>query len=217
MVNSYLSNILFWGYWNKDFDRTEYHQNSKTTNLCLWKLNASMISNYVVYAQKYFEDNFGSQRSFEPLYISLAELFNNIVDHSKSNVSGYTTNQFYPQLKELRIAVCDFGIGIPYKINEYLASTGNQTILSHEALQKAFQKGFSTKTLPHNRGFGLDTLKTIVQSCGGNLKVISNNVILALSSNGEIKTSYLQHLSQSTGIKIKSMYKYKCLKLKLLY
>ena len=160
MVGLYFfHSILFWDYWNKDFDRTEYHQNSKETNLCIWKLNGSMLSHYVVYAQKYCEANFSSQYSFEPFNRSLAELFNNILDHSNSSVSGYTTNQFYPQLKELKIAVCDFGVGIPFKINEYLNKHEGKAITSQEAIVKAFELKFSTKSAPHNAGFGLDTLK----------------------------------------------------------
>lgn len=201
-LNEYLSNILFWNYWDLSFNRTEFHQSSRTSNLCLWKLNSTMLSPYVFFAQQYFEDNFSNESSFEPLNISLAELFNNIIDHSKSVVGGYTTNQFYPQQKKLKIAVCDFGVGIPFKINEYLMAIGEQTISSKEALKKAFDKGFSTKSSPHNRGFGLDTLKTIVKSCGGSLKVISNDVMFTLNSKGEAEVFSLKHNFQGTHIEV---------------
>lgn len=197
-LNEYLSNIKFWDYWQPNFERTSFTQNGSTTNLCLWQLNPAMLSFYVVYAQEYFENNFSNERSFEPLNISLAELFNNIVDHSQSLVSGYTTNQFYPKSNKLKIAICDLGIGIPNKINNYLISQGNSVISSVTALSKSFEKGYSTKSSPKNRGFGLDTLMTIAKNSNGSLKVISNDAMLILKPNETIKLFPLNYNFRGT-------------------
>jgi hypothetical protein len=182
-LNEYLSYIKFWDYWQPNFERTSFNQNGNITNLCLWQLSPTKLSSYVVYAQEYFENNFSNERSFEPLNVSLAELFNNIIDHSQSLVSGYTTNQYYPKSNKLKIAVCDLGIGIPNKINNYLVSQGKPTISSIIALSKSFEKGYSTKSSPKNRGFGLDTLMTIAKNSNGSLKVISNDAMLILKPN----------------------------------
>ena len=161
-LREYLTAIRFLEYWEPGFDRTSYSQNDKMTNLCLWKLDPRMLSPYVVYAQKYFETNFLKEKSFEPLNISLAELFNNIIDHANSPVSGYTTSQFYPRQGKVRVAVCDFGVGIPQKVNSFFAAEGYESMRSDQALLHAFQKSFSTKSSPQNRGFGLDNLLAIV-------------------------------------------------------
>ena len=149
-----------------------------------------------------FEKNFSSDRSFEPLNIALAELFNNIIDHSKSTVSGYTTNQYYPKSNKLKIAVCDFGIGIPNKINEYLVSQGKDKIPSSLALSKAFEIGFSTKSSPRNRGFGLDTLMNIIENSNGSFKVISNDAMLTLEPNQKVELFKLNHSFHGTHFEI---------------
>jgi signal transduction histidine kinase len=174
-LQEYLTNIRLLEYWNDGFDRTTYTQNSKITNLCLWRLDSTMVSPYVVHAQRYFESNFQSDISFEPLNIALSELFNNIIDHSNSKISGYTTSQYYPKIGKLKIAVCDFGNGIPNRVNSYLNACGKPVLKDSDALKKAFEYSFSTKSAPHNRGFGLDTLSEIVKTSNGELRVVSNN------------------------------------------
>ncbi len=183
-LNEYLANIQFWGYWNPGVDRSSFRQTSKITNLCLWKFVPTRLSPYVDYAKRYFEDNYLKDKSFDPLYICLAELFNNIVDHSKSPVSGFTTSQFYPRLNKLRIAVCDFGTGIPTAVNTFLSAANKSQIQESAALEWAFQKGFSTKSTPQNRGFGLDNLWAIVKSCNGTLRVVSNAAMMISDVEG---------------------------------
>lgn len=180
-VNSYLKDIKLFGYWTKGFDRTSYLQTDRATHFPLWQLRPSMLSSYVYYAQKYFEDNRHESikgKSFEPLNIALAELFNNIIDHSNSKVSGYAMSQYYHKKNQLSIAVCDFGIGIPYKVNEYFSQNEMEILSEIDALKRAFQLKFSTKSAPHNKGFGLDNISRIVESCNGSLSVLSNNTVM---------------------------------------
>lgn len=181
---AYLENIKFFHYWRKDFDRTKYHRTANTA-LCLWKLNHEMIHPYVINAQGYFQHHFFSRKDLQPLNTSLAELFNNIIDHSQSKISGYTFSQYYPQKKEIAIAVCDFGRGIPNTVNTFLEKQGEKKLSDTEALTKAFQLGFSTKSTPTNRGFGLDTIKTIIKTLESYLLVISNNACIEQQNDGK--------------------------------
>lgn len=206
-LNEYLSNIQFFNYWEKGFNRTNFQQMRRMTNLCLWKLHPNMLSPYVAYAQRYFEDNFPVTNQtqfidFQPLYVTLSELFNNIIDHSTSSVSGFTTCQFYPQNHKLKIAVCDFGIGIPTLINRFLTQQGVQNTSSIEALKKAFENSFSTKSSPRNKGFGLNTLKTIVKNSNGVLRVISNDVMMLMNSHSEEQIFQIKHNFQGTLFEI---------------
>ena len=50
-----------------------------------------------------------------------------------------------------------------------------------DALKRAFQLKFSTKSAPHNKGFGLDNISRIVESCNGSLSVLSNNTVMVTS------------------------------------
>lgn len=185
-VDSYLKDIQLLNYWTEGFDRASYQQTDRTTNFPLWQLRPSMLSSYVFYAQKYFEDNSHKSiegKNFEPLNIALAELFNNIIDHANSKVSGYAMSQYYHKKNQLNIAVCDFGVGIPYKVNEYFSQNRIGVIPEIDALKKAFQLKFSTKSAPHNKGFGLDNISTIVESCNGSLGVLSNSTIMVTHKN----------------------------------
>lgn len=184
-LNKYLLSINFINYWTPNFERPNYSQSLKTTHLYLWKLSKEHLTPYVSHAKEYFENNISVEPrvDFYPLYVTLSELFNNILDHSISQVSGYTTCQFYPNLNKLRIAVCDLGIGIPTAVNNFLSKEANESLSSVDALKKAFENGFSTQSTPRNRGYGLSTLKSIVKNCNGSLKVTSNNAIMTIQPN----------------------------------
>ena len=181
-LKNYLSNINFFKYWGSNFNRNTYTPSKISTNLCLWKVDNSMISEYVRKAQEYFEVNYLDGLDVQPLNISLAELFNNINDHAGSKVSGYCISQFYPRNDTLKIAVCDFGKGIPNVVNDFLATVGRPQVSDEQAIEMAFEKAFSSKSTPQNRGFGLDTIKDIVLYCGSTMRVYSNKGAYKLSA-----------------------------------
>lgn len=175
----YLTNTSFFDYWKEGHDRSDYIPAYLSSTLNLWKLNPEMISVYTATAQEYFENNYLDSKSAEPLNIALAELFNNINDHSRSEIGGYCISQYYRNGK-MKIAVCDFGEGIPNVVNRFLTNQELATLTDEQALIKAFIRKFSTKSAPHNKGFGLDNIKTIVQENNGSLKVISNSAVLEI-------------------------------------
>lgn len=200
-LNEYLNKINFYDYWNPSFDRNTYTPNKIATNLCLWKLKPEMITSYVVRAQEYFENNFNSNRTFQPLNVSLAELFNNINDHAESNVSGYCISQYYPNIEKVKIAVCDFGIGIPNSVNKYLRENDKSLLSEGNAIIKSLEKSFSCKSHPHNRGWGLDTIRSIVLDCSGELRIISNKGAYELK-NGKEEIFELKDSFSGTQIEI---------------
>lgn len=181
----YLSNIRFFEYWSEGFDRTKYTNAKIRTTLCLWKISKSMISPYVQYAQKYFEENTIRDKNFSPLNISLSELFNNIYAHSNSIIDGFCLTQFYHSSKMVKIAISDFGIGIPKSVNNYLKKRSLPKLSDEKAIKKAFDLKFSAKTKPHNAGFGLDTIKTILNESNGILHVVSNKGVFKIKDKRE--------------------------------
>jgi len=102
-------------------------------------------------------------------------------------------SQYYPQSHKLKIVICDFGVGIAKKINTYLVENGQEIISDREAVLKAFELSFSSKSTPQNRGWGLDTLKNIVRSCNGTLRLVSNRGVLSynIGNQGLFKDSPL--------------------------
>ena len=181
--NEYLKKINFIAYWNDNFDRNHFQQAKKDTNLFLWKLENTRLLPYTYFAKRYFEDHFVLDKSMEAIGVILAELFNNIIDHAKSTVSGFTTTQFFPVQQKISISICDMGIGIVESVKQFLLKKNGTEVTSEEAFSKALLKGFSTESTPQNRGYGLDTLLTIVQSNNGKLRIQSNDILYIYENN----------------------------------
>lgn len=146
--------------------------------LPLWRIESSATSVYPSLAQNYFEKNHFGGKDLFGLSISLAELMNNVFDHSESKIPGYTFTQFNTRKNEIVTCVCDFGIGIPKKVNTYLKENGLEQLDSLEALQKAFELKFSTKTKPHNKGFGWDNIFTIINDLKSKIVILSNDALI---------------------------------------
>jgi anti-sigma regulatory factor (Ser/Thr protein kinase) len=110
-----------------------------------------------------------SNASLEQLRMCLGELFNNISDHAGVS-TGFFFAQHFPNEQRVRISLADFGVGIPTRVRRMAPLLDDA-----EALSKAFEEGFSTKTTPRNRGAGLDWLKRyVVETNGGAVRVYSH-------------------------------------------
>lgn len=177
-LDKYLENIKFYNYWDAGFDRNRFTHTKIDTALCLWKVNQDMIDSYANEAKVYFERNFFSGKDLDSLSIPLKEVFNNIYDHADSPVSGYVLTQYYPNLGEIRTAVCDFGVGIPAKINKMWVESGKDKLTDEDALRAAFRRKVSSRSTPRNRGLGLFYLLSNVNSLKGGLTLYSNSALL---------------------------------------
>lgn len=110
------------------------------------------------------------QDEFAEFRTCISELFNNISDHTDSGV-GSIFCQWYPNEKRLMLALADIGVGIPEKVRSVLPELTDEA-----ALLKSFEDGFSTKSLPTNRGVGLHFLKqNVVERLGGSITVRSRS------------------------------------------
>jgi hypothetical protein len=108
-----------------------------------------------------------------------AELFNNIQDHTNLEV-GSIFVQHFPREHLVTIAVSDFGPGIPAKVREKLPDLSDS-----QAIVKAVEEGFTTKSSPANRGIGLDyLLKTVVLTNGGQVTIYSGESIVTFANAG---------------------------------
>lgn len=175
-LKDYLDSFKFEQFCSNPKDANlNYSSDSKT--LPLWLIDEAGISLYPHQAQSFYENNHFNKKSLFALSISLAELLNNVFDHSESKIPGYTFTQYNSTLHQITTCVCDFGKGIPFKINKYLKSIGEKPLDNQSALEKSFEISFSSKSKPHNRGYGLDNIFTNVKDLHSKLLFISNNVI----------------------------------------
>lgn len=119
------------------------------------------------------------RQAFVDVKTCLQELFHNIRDHSGQSV-GCTYMQFYPQEKRIRIALADFGIGMARSVRKVLPQLADE-----QAIRKAFEEGFSTRSTARNRGAGLDLLvRNVVQLNGGRISIHANGGSVQCRSSG---------------------------------
>ena len=121
----------------------------------------------------------------------IAEILNNVADHSGSKHGGFAMAQYYPTKRKVQVAVADSGVG-------FLSHIGNiypEVTTDEEALIKAIEMGVtasSNRMYGHERnaGYGLYALLEIIKATKGQVVIISNTGILRCI-NGEITTGTL--------------------------
>lgn len=116
----------------------------------------------------------------------IVEILNNVIDHSISNVTPVATAQYYPALHKCQIAIVDNGIGFLKSLQHNYPGL----VKSSDALLKAIGRevtgarpilyGGTTR----NIGYGLYFISEIIKFTGGSLKIISNDGMLKISSDG---------------------------------
>ena len=184
-MKTYLESFAF-DQFCKSLENDTFRVSNDKKTFPLWLISEAKKEFYTIEVQKYLENNhFGSQDLFV-LGSSLAELMNNIFDHSQSKIPGYTFTQYNTRSESIVSCVCDFGIGIPTSVNNYLKSVGEHAMTDDEALKRAFELRFSALTRPHNRGFGWDTIFNSIRSMKGKLHIVSNHALLLMHDNGKI-------------------------------
>ncbi len=198
-IKTYLSTFYFEQFCNNSYDNN-FPEPLDYKTLPLWKINQTGINIYPIKAQEYFEKNHFDGMSLFALSLLLAELMNNVFDHSKSKIPGFTFTQYNSTKKQIITCVCDFGIGIPKQVNQYLKETGNPRLDNISALIKSFELNFSTKSKPHNRGFGWDNIFSNVTFLKSKMLIISNNALYWLLENNEVKTALLKNYFPGTCV-----------------
>lgn len=196
--NNHLFNIKFKEYWKDGFNREKFTLSYNSTTLCLWKISKDMIYSYSMYAKQYFE-KFTDNKDLIPLTSNIDEVFNNIFDHSKSPVTGYIITQYYPRNNKISFSVCDFGIGIPTSIRNFEKDDGYE---DWEAIFKSLKRGFSIKSNPRNRGFGLSNILDLIEESNGKLLIISNQAFLEKEASKIYQAGNIDFNFSGTLIKV---------------
>lgn len=189
-ISDYLSSFNFEQFCNNT-SQTNYFNSSDSKIMPLYLIDKTSFNIYPNLAENYFETNHFDGRSLFSLSSSLAELMNNIFDHSGSKIPGYTFTQYNTKTNYIITGVCDFGVGIPVKVNRFLISTGENRLSKKDALMKAFEYKFSTMSKPHNKGYGLDNILSVVKELKSKVLIISNNVIFRVLEDGSEQATEL--------------------------
>lgn len=103
----------------------------------------------------------------------LKELFNNIAAHS-SKSTGFVHVQHYPNVRQIKITVSDFGVGIPSTIRRRFGLMTDAAAIAHAALE-----GVTSQSTPNNMGAGLNYLIDRVTADDGSVVIHSLSGTLA--------------------------------------
>lgn len=115
----------------------------------------------------------------------IKELFNNIHDHSTLS-TGFVHVQHYPNNKQVRITVSDFGRGIPSTIRSRFGAMRDDA-----AILMATEEGVTAKSQPNNMGAGLAYLIDRITGCDGKVRIhsLSGNLYCFRDMNGQRKVA----------------------------
>lgn len=122
----------------------------------------------------------------------IGEVFNNVLDHSGERIICFFA-QHFPNKREIKIAVSDFGVGIPANIKKNFGGNFSDA----EAIVKATERERTTRSEPHNRGMGLDNIITnIVGLNKGKVEIFSYNGYVNCTWNGDRIVKNKEELSK---------------------
>lgn len=151
----------------------EYIESEDDKILNLWKVLDTWALSYSIRVTDYLNQKYFINHDMTNLKVPLDELYANIADHSESKGIAFSYISYNPESDKIQIAVCDFGLGIPYTLRRSDSIYNND----NEALRASIEKGVSAKTNERNRGFGLNTMVSSL-SDQDRLVIVSNKAIL---------------------------------------
>lgn len=103
------------------------------------------------------------------------EIYANAFLHAKSKIGVFSCGQFFWRMGLLKLAVIDFGVGIPSTVREfYKDHSSAKRFPATSCLRWAFEAGNSTIE-GTGRGIGLDILKEFVHVNHGRLDIYSED------------------------------------------
>lgn len=146
----------------------------------IWKINASKTEEYSMSVTDYFKRTYFKDRDLSGLKTSLDEVYFNVSDHSRSNGIAFSYIYYDDNNRQICVAACDLGVGIPYTLKE----SGLNFNSDGEALRQSLEIGVSAKTNKHNRGFGLDNVVSNLSN-KDRLRIVSNKALLLCHPNKE--------------------------------
>lgn len=106
----------------------------------------------------------------EVLAVVVMEVYLNAFEHGNSPVGVISCGEHQENSQKLRLAVLDFGIGIPQNVRTFKE---RGTLRASTAMKWAFEQGTTTRPVAASRGMGLDLLRQFVKINKGELQVFS--------------------------------------------
>jgi len=151
----------------------KFIESGHDTILNLWKVVNKEAIFYSIQVTRYLNNEFFKEYDMTKLKVALDEVYANIADHSQSNGNAFSYIKYLQQDRKIYVAVCDFGLGIA----KTLRDSNEKYTSDKDALKDSIKIGVTAKTNVQNKGYGLDSIVTILS---GNdiLRIVSNRGIM---------------------------------------
>ncbi|MBD2726694.1 ATP-binding protein [Nostoc sp. FACHB-892] len=124
-----------------------------------------------------------SQNLQKLIVATVLEIYANAFEHGRTDIGVFSCGQHYPDLKQLKLTVVDFGVGIPQNVRDF---QNNPNLPADQALKWAFQKGTTTRGGRVTGGIGLDYLKQFVHINKGRLQILSHDGCATIDEKQEV-------------------------------
>jgi hypothetical protein len=145
----------------------------------LWKIIPEKVEEYSISAHEYFKREYFSDLDLSGFKAAIDELYFNVTDHSESNGIAYSYIYYEPLQRKIHVAICDFGLGIPFTL---IRANQGKYNSNQEALRDSIELFVSAKTNSHNKGMGLDTVISNLTN-NDTLRIVSNEGFLICYPN----------------------------------
>jgi len=111
-----------------------------------------------------------SRTAQDDLTLVLSELTQNVIDHSESSVGGFLSARAYKNVRDVRFAVADFGVGIRRTLARRF-----DIATDRDAIRRAVQEEITSRSSVRNLGLGLAHLHEIVKITRGRMVMYSGH------------------------------------------
>lgn len=135
----------------------------------LWKVDNEQTFGYSHSLSAYLKRSYFKGKDLSAFTNALNELYANVADHADANGIAYSYIHFDEKIGKIKIAFCDFGIGIP----TCLKRAGITPAEGCGYVQWATKPGVSAKSSQHNAGKGLDDVISSLPGKYDRLKILS--------------------------------------------
>ena len=176
-------------YWGEN---QNYSKSPDDTILNLWRINQEGKSVHGEQVTSYLRNMFFKNKDLSAVGNSLTEAYFNVFDHADAKGNAFSMLMFDEETCVLRVAVCDFGIGVAKTVKDFI----NEDIPDKDAIDKAMQDNFTIESTSHNKGFGLRNIRDCCTE-KDSLWILSNTGALVFSDGNVRKMDMDFHFGGS--------------------
>lgn len=113
---------------------------------------------------------------------SIAEIIDNVFNHSQTKINGFVTAQYFPNKNRIDFTVIDGGVGIPRRLR---SREIYKNLSVNETLEYAVKQDVTVDP-KNNKGAGLYYTKRIIEENRGTLRINSDKAQLMINGNNSI-------------------------------